>query len=127
MSKSEKNSEPVIAFEQDAAITEAEAAVQTPEWSEPKEPKEKYLIVNAYDDLVRVNVRSLMDASDMCKCEKCFLDTCALVFNRKYTHFVTTREGALLTKVPEMSHGNHVEMVVTIMEALRMVKNFPKH
>ena len=92
-----------------------------------KKPKQSYVLVNAYEDLVKTNVRSMMEQTDMCQCEKCFLDACAIVFNRKYTHFVTTREGMLLTKVPEMNHGNHVEMMVTIMDALHIVKNFPKH
>lgn len=94
----------------------------------PTKPNtQKYVLINAYDELVRTNVRTLMEKMDMCQCEKCFLDACALVFNRQYTHFVTTLEGALLTKVPEMNHGNQVEMTVVILEALRMVKAFPKH
>lgn len=92
-----------------------------------KDITENYVLVNAYDDMVRTSVRSLMSKMDMCQCEKCFLDACALVFNRQYTHFVTTRQGALLTKVPEMSHSNQVEMTVAVLEALRIVKSFPKH
>lgn len=87
----------------------------------------KYILVNAYDDLVRTNVRSLMSKMDMCQCDKCFLDACALVLNRQYAHFVTTLEGQLLAKVPEMNHGNQVEMTVVILEALRKVRSFPKH
>lgn len=88
---------------------------------------EEYILINAYDELVRTNVRNLMSKMDMCQCEKCYLDTCALVFNRQYTHYVTTRRGAVLAKIPEMSHSNQVEMTVVIMDALRMVKSFPKH
>lgn len=87
----------------------------------------EYKLVNAYEELVMSNVRELMKSMDMCTCEKCYLDACAIVFNRKYAHFVTTREGELLTKVPDMNHSNHVELVVAITEALRLVKNFPKH
>lgn len=90
-----------------------------------KEPE--YILVNAYDDMVRTNVRQLMEKTDMCRCEKCFLDICALVFNKEYTHFVTTKKGALLAKVPEMSHGKGVEMTVVILEAIRMVKDSPQH
>ena len=104
-----------------------EAISAAPEAAEGKKEEVRYQIVNAYDDLVRTNVRQLMQSFDMCQCEKCFLDACAIVFNRQYSHFVTTREGALLTKVPEMNHGNHVEMTVTILDALRIIKNFPKH
>ncbi|MDR2932742.1 MAG: late competence development ComFB family protein [Oscillospiraceae bacterium] len=88
---------------------------------------ETYKLVNAYDETVRQNVRSMMEKTDMCRCDKCFLDTCAIVFNSQYSHFVTTREGEVLGKVPDMSPGNHAEMLVAIMKALRLVKDFPKH
>ncbi|WRS27741.1 late competence development ComFB family protein [Oscillospiraceae bacterium MB08-C2-2] len=95
--------------------------------SNMENPHSKYVLINAYDDIVKTMVRQFMDKTEMCRCEKCFLDVCALVFNRQYTHFVTTREGALLAKVPEMNHGNRVEMTVVVMDAIRIVKNFPKH
>ena len=86
-----------------------------------------YQLVNAYDELVQTAVRELMAKTDMCQCEKCFLDICAIVFNQGYTHFVNTREGQLLKKVPDMNLGNHVEMMVQVMHALRLVKTFPHH
>ena len=86
-----------------------------------------YQIVNAYDELVRSNVHNLMEMMDMCKCEKCFLDACALVFNNGFARFVTTREGELLGKLPDMNHSNHVDLVVAATEALTLVKNAPQH
>jgi competence protein ComFB len=92
-----------------------------------KQPAERYVLVNAYDDLIRTNVRRLMKEMDMCQCEKCFLDACALVFNGGYTRFVTTRQGALLAKVPESGTGNQMDMTVAILDALRMVQTRPNH
>jgi competence protein ComFB len=89
--------------------------------------KEEFKIVNAYDDIVRTNVRELMKHMNMCQCEKCFLDACAIVFNRGFARFVTSREGELLSKIPDMNHSNHIELVVAITGALNLVKNFPKH
>jgi competence protein ComFB len=86
-----------------------------------------YQLVNAYDELVQTAVREVMDKTDMCKCEKCFLDICAIVFNQGYTHFVNTREGQLLKKIPSMNLGNQVEMMVQVMHAIKLVKNFPHH
>lgn len=91
------------------------------------EKKGKYILINAYDDIVRSSVRELMSKSDMCRCDKCFLDICAIVFNRKYSRFVTTTEGQLLSKVPQISYGGQVEMTVTILDAIKMVRDFPKH
>ena len=86
-----------------------------------------FQLVNAYDDIVRMSVREVMKNTDMCKCERCFLDTCAIVFNRGYTYFVNTREGELLKKIPDMNTGNRVELMVQVMHALKMVKTFPHH
>jgi len=86
-----------------------------------------FQLINAYDDIVRMAVKEVMDNTDMCRCERCFLDACAIVFNRGYTHFVNTKEGELLKKIPDMNLGNRVEMMVHVMQALKMVKNFPHH
>ncbi|MCL1805976.1 MAG: late competence development ComFB family protein [Clostridiales bacterium] len=86
-----------------------------------------YQLVNAYDELVQNAVRDVMAKTEMCQCEKCFLDICAIVFNQGYTHFVNTREGQLLKKIPSMNLGNQVEMMVQVMHALKLVKNFPHH
>lgn len=87
----------------------------------------KYRLINAYDELVRGSVKEMMEQTDMCRCEKCYLDVCAIVFNRRYTHFVTSGEGEALAKIPDMNHGNRVEMMVMIMDAIKTVKSFPKH
>ena len=87
----------------------------------------KFQLVNAYDEIVRTSVREVMKNTDMCKCERCYLDTCAIVFNRGYSYFVNTREGELLKKIPDMNTGNRVELMVQVMHALKIVKNFPHH
>jgi len=88
---------------------------------------EHFKLVNAYDELVQTAVREVMNKTDMCQCERCFLDICAIVFNGGYTHFVNTLEGELMKKVPDMNLGNHVEMMVQVMHAMKLVKNFPHH
>ena len=84
-------------------------------------------LVNAYDEIVRATVQEVMAKTAMCKCERCFLDVCAIIFNQGYTHFVNTREGELMSKVPDMNLGNHVEMMVQVMHAVKMVRSFPHH
>jgi len=93
----------------------------------PRKRPENFQLVNAYDEVVRMTVREVMDKTDMCKCERCFLDACAIVFNRGYAYFVNTKEGELLKKIPDMNLGNHVELMVDVMHALKLVKNFPHH
>ena len=88
---------------------------------------EHFQLVNAYDELVHTAVKEAMSKTDMCQCDRCYLDICAIVFNQGYTHFVNTREGQLLKKIPDMNLGNHVEMMVQVMHALKLVKDFPHH
>lgn len=90
----------------------------------------KYQLINAYESIVKTNVQELMKDEDMCKCEKCFLDVCALVLNSKhasYSRFVTTKKGALLAQIPEMGYVNKTEMTVIILDAIRQVKESPQH
>ena len=93
------------------------------------EPQE-YALVNAYDDTVRTRVQELIRQTDMCQCEKCFLDVCAMVFNNRtfaFTFFVTTRKGELFAKVPEMNPVNLADLTVACITAIEKVKTKPNH
>lgn len=86
-----------------------------------------YQIINANEELVKYNVRKFMDKTEMCRCEKCFLDVCAIVFNKGFAHFATTKEGELMAKIPDMNHANHAGLVVAITEAIELVRRSPQH
>ncbi len=87
----------------------------------------KYVLVNSTEELVRRHVSEVMAKTDMCRCEKCFLDVCALVYNKGFAHFTTTRKGGLLAKVPDMNRTNHVELMVAVADAVEKVKAHPMH
>lgn len=86
-----------------------------------------YILINAYEELVKTNVRDMMAKTDMCQCEKCFLDVCALVMNNRFAKYVTTRKGAVLAKIPDMNIGDHTKLVVTITIAMELVRQQPQH
>lgn len=87
----------------------------------------KYELVNAFDEIVKINVRDVQAMTDMCQCEKCFLDICAIVFNNRFSKFVTTRQGELLAKIPDMNQGKHTELIVAIAIAVEIVRKEPQH
>jgi len=92
--------------------------------------KPKYALVNAYDDTVKSRVRELMQNTDMCQCEKCFLDACAMVFNNRtytFTFFVTTPKGELFAKLPEMNPVNLADLTVACIAAIEKVRTSPNH
>ncbi|MGD9559338.1 MAG: late competence development ComFB family protein [Oscillospiraceae bacterium] len=86
-----------------------------------------YKLVNANEELVQRNVRRQMEQTDMCQCEKCFLDVCAIVFNKGFAHFATTKEGELMAKIPDMNTTYHASLIVAITEAIELVRRSPKH
>lgn len=89
---------------------------------------DKYMLVNAYDEIVKMRAKQFIAKEEgMCQCEKCFLDVCAIVFNRGYTNFVTTRKGRLIAQLDESAVANQVELTVTIMDAIKIVKASPVH
>ena len=88
---------------------------------------EDYVATNAYEDLVKNNVITMMKYMDMCSCQKCISDACALVLNKIPPQYVTTRKGALLSQLPEMGVEKHIDLTVKVVQALRMVKDSPQH
>ncbi|MDL2295129.1 late competence development ComFB family protein [Ruminococcaceae bacterium OttesenSCG-928-D13] len=87
----------------------------------------QFKIVNAYDEVVRKTVHEVMSAMDMCKCEKCYLDACALVFNNGYTKFVTTSKGALYANLVGMNNSRQIQLKMAAAVALRRIKENPAH
>lgn len=94
---------------------------------EAQEKNKDFVAVNAYEELVRNNVLSMMEYMDMCSCQKCVSDACALVLNQLTPHYVTTRKGVMLSQLPEMSTERHIDLTVKVVHALRMVKESPQH
>lgn len=86
-----------------------------------------FVVVNIYEKLVKESVVDMMKHMDMCKCAKCTSDACALVLNQIQPQYVTTQKGELLSKVPQMAMNNHIDLTVKVVQALRMVKESPRH
>ena len=87
----------------------------------------KVILVNAYDELVKTNVRTLISKMDMCQCEKCYLDVCALVLNQLPPKYVTTPKGTLMAKLPSMSNKKEAELTIMITQCAKMVQGKPMH
>jgi competence protein ComFB len=92
-----------------------------------EERKESYELVNTAEQLVRKKVRELMPGFDMCQCEKCYLDTCAIILNQLASHFVTTRKGELLTLLDATDSQYKIDLTVYVLKALQKVKDSPQH
>jgi len=86
-----------------------------------------YVLVNITEHLVRKKVRELMADYDMCQCEKCYLDACAITLNQLDSHYVTTRKGELLTLLDATAYQYKTDLTVYVLQALKRVKESPQH
>ncbi len=86
-----------------------------------------YVIVNVYEELVKQNVLEMMNYMNMCSCDKCVADACALVLNQLPPLYVTTRKGELITQVHQTTQDQHIDLTVKVVQALQMVKDSPRH
>ena len=91
---------------------------------------QKYRFYNAMEEVVLYQVRNVIKRDEeMCKCEKCFYDVCALVLNNLSTpKYVTSEEGALMSKVGSAMKVENVGVLsVEVIKAVNMVKGKPNH
>ena len=91
------------------------------------QPGERYILVNAVEATVVRQVAEMIQYIEMCRCEKCFKDACALVLNQMQPHYVTTRRGELLTQVNQSVRDKHIDLTVKVVQALQLVKESPRH
>jgi competence protein ComFB len=89
--------------------------------------KKEYVLVNIAEELVRKKVREMMASYDMCKCEKCYLDVCALVLNQTHSRYYTTEKGKLLQLLDTTNYQFKTDLIVMVLQAMKFVKEHPKH
>lgn len=87
----------------------------------------QYQVVNAYEELVRQSVEMMIQYMDMCSCNKCIADACAMVLNQLPPQYVTTRKGELLSQIPRTKQDQHIDLTVKVVQALQLVKDSPRH
>lgn len=86
-----------------------------------------YVPVNVVEELVKSKVRELMATYDMCRCEKCYWDTCAIILNQLKPHYFTTEKGLLLSMLSATDYQFKTDLAVTVLKALKIVKDSPRH
>ena len=88
----------------------------------------KYILFNAMEAAVREEVRATMNNANICRCEKCFYDVCALVLNNMPPQYATSREGLLMKKAKTLLNIDTLaKLSKEIFSALDKVKNSPNH
>lgn len=92
------------------------------------EQKGYYTFHNSLEEVVEEKVRAILSKMDnMCHCEKCFFDICALVLNQLTPKYTTTPKGTLMAKLPTLSAKKELELTVLITKTAKMVQESPMH
>ena len=97
------------------------------EIKDSKIPGEKYVLHNTMEEYVMDKTKTIVSKMDMCQCEKCYFDICAMVLNKYMPTYVTTTKGSLLSKVPRMDPEKDLTLTVLITQKAKMVMERPMH
>ena len=89
--------------------------------------EDDFILVNIVEELVKINVRNSMKEIDMCNCNKCQLNACAIALNSLPPKYVTTTKGALLAEIGLMNPTFLFDVLVEVSKALKIVKEHPLH
>ena len=87
-----------------------------------------YAFHNSLEEVVEERARAIVSKMDnMCHCEKCFFDICAMVLNQLTPKYVTTPKGTLMAKLPSLSSKKELELTILITKTAKMVQEKPMH
>ena len=111
--------------EEDPAAPTPETPAQAPEMNPPP----KYYIKNAMEDAVIDEAKSaLKHMSDICKCDKCFYDVCAIALNTFPASYATSEQGELFKKAGVLLNAETRNKIsAAVFDAIKTVKDNPIH
>jgi len=92
--------------------------------------QEKYgeqILINTMEEIVKETVDEVILSMNMCTCQICRLNACAIALNKIPPCYVTTEKGKAYSKVPGDKLHYHIQVLVEVTKALMIVKKNPKH
>lgn len=85
------------------------------------------ILVNITEELVRETINSIIPTMNMCACEICKLNACAIALNVLEPHYVTTTKGMLMARIIIEKSAYQMQVLVETTKALMLVKEHPLH
>lgn len=87
-----------------------------------------YEFFNSTEEPVLKKVRLALNDIDMCRCDKCYYDICAIVLNNMGApRYVTSPHGALMNKASFLNTDTLGNFYAEIYRAIDLVKKSPRH
>jgi len=92
------------------------------------ENKPTFQLVNSMEVVVLEKAKDTIQYdTEVCKCEKCFYDICAIVLNSIKPKYSTTNVGTLYVRASNLEMAEAVQMSVEVAKAIELVKKRPAH
>ncbi len=79
------------------------------------------------EEVVRQKLTELLEEEDVCNCEHCMLDMMAIALNDLPTHYIVTEKGEVYSKVNSLMVQFSADVTTSIIKAIKIVKNNPRH
>ena len=82
---------------------------------------------NISEDLIDIYLGSCLRSSDVCTCDRCQADIRAYSLNAMPAHYVVTDLGDAYVRLDAMSTQSQADIITIIMNAIKVVKENPRH
>ena len=93
-----------------------------------QDEKPKYMFTNVLEGIVIEETASILKrAKNVCKCDKCFADVCALTLNNIKPQYTTTEIGEIYSRTKMLNILNLSEVTDEIFKNIDRVKEKPSH
>lgn len=98
------------------------------EMLEKNDVKSKYYFKNTWEDMVVDEVEAtLKHVKDICKCERCFAEICAITLNSLTPHYVTTAMDELYDRVSMLDLSKQIQITTEVFNSIDSLKANPLH
>ena len=85
------------------------------------------ILKNYMEEIVFSLIDDVMKDIEMCKCEKCMMDTIAIALNNLPTKYVVTEKGEIYSKINMFKTQVEVDVITAITKAAMIVRRRPHH
>lgn len=82
---------------------------------------------NIIEDLIVYKLDELIDATGVCKCDRCRSDIIAIALNKLPSRYVSSSGGDIMARIQSMDDQMQANITTAILKAIDMVKDKPHH
>ncbi len=82
---------------------------------------------NILEDLIIYKLDELIEATDVCKCDRCRSDIIAIALNKLPSRYVSSSGGDIMARMQAMDDQMQANITTAILKAIEQVKKKPHH